>query len=167
MFSAIVYSSCTGSCRRYAEILSSELGIPALPIEKARIGRDDRIIYIGWLMAGKIKGYKKALEKFNIGAVAQVGMSPATTESEEQGRKNNPVSVDIPLFTLQGAFDIKKLPLPYRLIMKAVTKSIAEKLGAKAELTEQEKATLKMARDGAGEPAAWCVSDIVEWCRVH
>ena len=34
MFSAIVYKSTTGSCKRYAELLSARLHIPAFPLGK-------------------------------------------------------------------------------------------------------------------------------------
>ena len=36
MYSAIVYNSLTGSCRRYAELLSEELSIPCIPVNKAK-----------------------------------------------------------------------------------------------------------------------------------
>lgn len=169
MFSAIIYNSCTGSCKRYAELISKELSIPAVDLKKAS-GVSGKVLYIGWLMAGSIMGYKKAKEKYSVAAVAQVGMAPVTESSEAQGRQNNDISPDVPLFCLQGGFDINKLPLHFRLMMKLMNKNIAEKLRAKAEKTElnaQEKATLKMAETGVGEPAAWNIDDVIEWCKAH
>ena len=110
MFSAIVYKSTTGSCKRYAELLSARLHIPAFPLGKEYIPADTKIIFVGWLFAGKIMGYDKAAKKYDIGAVVQVGMSPASAKSEEIGRKKNAISPEIPLFTRQGAFDLNKLP---------------------------------------------------------
>lgn len=167
MYAAIIYRTCSGSCERYAKLLSEELGIPAFRLGRDKVRTDLKVVYIGWLFAGKIVGFKSAVKKFNIGAVVQVGMSPVTEESEAKGRSSNPVSADVPLFSLQGGFDMRKLPFYYRLIMKPITASIAEKLEAKSSLTEQEKATLSMAKNGVGEPASWDVSDIVEWCRAH
>lgn len=76
MFSAIVYKSTTGSCKKYADLLSARLHIPAFPLGKEYIPADTKIIYVGWLFAGKIMGYDKAAKKYDIGAVVQVGMSP-------------------------------------------------------------------------------------------
>ena len=167
MFSAVVYNSCTGSCKKYAELISKELSIPAYELGKEIIGENGKIVYIGWLFAGKIMGYEKAAEKYKIGAVVQVGMAPVNEGSEAAGRAKNDIDADVPLFCQQGGFNLKKLPLHFRLIMKLKNKEIAARLKAKAELNEQEKATLKMAETGIGEPASWCVCDIVEWCKAH
>jgi|GEM_PF-5382263 len=51
MFSAIVYKSTTGSCKRYAELLSARLHIPAFPLGKEYIPADTKIIFVGWLFA--------------------------------------------------------------------------------------------------------------------
>lgn len=122
MFSAIVYKSTTGSCKRYAELLSARLHIPAFPLGKEYIPADTKIIFVGWLFAGKIMGYEKAEKKYDIGAVVQVGMSPASAKSEEIGRKKNAISPDVPLFTRQGGFNINKLPPHFRFIMKIKTR---------------------------------------------
>lgn len=167
MFNAIVYNSCTGSCQRYAEMLSAQLHIPAYKLGKEYIKDSDRIIYVGWLFAGKIMGYDKAAKKYDIGAVVQVGMSPVSAKSEATAREKNTISADVPVFTRQGGFDLNKLPLPFKLIMKIKNKEIAARFEGKSNLSEQEKATYKMAATGAGEPACWCVCDIIEWCKAH
>ena len=131
MFSAIVYKSTTGSCKRYAELLSARLHIPAFPLGKEYIPADTKIIFVGWLFAGKIMGYDKAAKKYDIGAVVQVGMSPASAKSEEIGRKKNAISPEIPLFTRQGAFDLNKLPPHFRFIMKIKNKEIAARFEGK------------------------------------
>lgn len=167
MYSAIIYSSLTGSCEKYAKLLSDELGIPAFRFGVDKVSTNLKVIYIGWLCAGKIKGYRKASKRFNIGAVVQVGMSPVSAETEIAGRAANSVSPDVPLFCLQGGFNMSKLPFYVRPVMKSINRSTLEKLGKKPVLNEQEKALMKMASDGVGEPADWDVSDIVEWCRAH
>ena len=167
MFSAIVYKSTTGSCKRDAELLSARLHIPAFPLGKEYIPADTKIIFVGWLFAGKIMGYDKAAKKYDIGAVVQVGMSPASAKSEEIGRKKNAISPEIPLFTRQGAFDLNKLPPHFRFIMKIKNKEIAARFECKDNLTVAQKATYKMASTGAGAPPCWCVDDIVKWCAQH
>ena len=167
MFSAIVYKSTTGSCKRYAELLSARLHIPAFPLGKEYIPADTKIIFVGWLFAGKIMGYEKAEKKYDIGAVVQVGMSPASAKSEEIGRKKNAISPDVPLFTRQGGFNINKLPPHFRFIMKIKNKEIAARFEGKTDLTDAQKATYKMASTGVGEQHCWCVDDIVKWCEQH
>ena len=167
MFSAIVYKSTTGSCKRYAELLSARLHIPAFPLGKEYIPADTKIIFVGWLFAGKIMGYEKAEKKYDIGAVVQVGMSPASAKSEEIGRKKNVISPDVPLFTRQGGFNINKLPPHFRFIMKIKNKEIAARFEGKTDLTDAQKATYKMASTGVGEPPCWFVDDIVKWCEQH
>ena len=87
MFSAIVYKSTTGSCKKYADLLSARLHIPAFPLGKEYIPADTKIIYVGWLFAGKIMGYDKAAKKYDIGAVVQVGMSPVSAKRKFAARK--------------------------------------------------------------------------------
>lgn len=165
MFSTIVYTSTTGSCKKYAELLSARLHIPAHPLGKEYVPDGTKIIYIGWLMAGKVMGYAKAAAKYDIGALVQVGMSPASDKAEKTCREKNAVSSDTAVFTRQGGFNINKLPLPFKLIMKVKNKEIAARFEGKSDLTEAQKATFKMAKTGVGEPACWCVDDIVEWCK--
>lgn len=167
MFSAIVYKSTTGSCKKYADLLSARLHIPAFPLGKEYIPADTKIIYVGWLFAGKIMGYDKAAKKYDIGAVVQVGMSPVSAKSEEVCREKNAVCADVPVFTRQGAFNINKLPPHFRFIMKIKNKEIAARFEGKENLSDAQKATYKMASTGVGEPPCLCVDDIVKWCAEH
>ena len=167
MFNAIVYDSCTGSCQKYAQLLSANLHIPAFKLGKEHVRDGGRIIYVGWLFAGKIVGYAKAAGKYDVGAVVQVGMSPVFEKSESVAREKNDISPDVPVFTRQGGFNINKLPLPLKLIMKIKNKEIAARFEGKGNLSDQEKATYKMASTGVGEPPCWCVEDILEWCKAH
>lgn len=165
MVSAIVYSSKTGSCKRYAEMLSAALHVPAMTIEKAPVRNDGEVIYVGWAMAGKVVGYEKTAKKMNVTALVQVGMSPVTEKLLGEVREKNAVPDGVQVFAKQGAFDMKKLPIPYRIIMKAINKKIATGLSKKAERTAEEEATYQMALNGAGQPAAWDVSDILAWAK--
>ncbi len=167
MFTAVVYNSCTGSCKKYAELIAEQLGINAVEFGKAKGLGDGKVIYISWLFAAKIKDLDKALDMYDVGAVCQVGMGAVTDETEKFARKKNGLKPEMPLFCLQGAFNLKKLPLPLRLIMTVKNKEIVKRLSAKGELSEQDKATLKMAETGCGEPASWNVDDVVAWCKEH
>lgn len=166
MIAAIVYNSQTGSCKRYADELSRQLHIPAYALGSAPTRADGELIFVTWIMAGSIVGWKKAKKAGSIAAVVAVGMAPASEKTAESIRAKCAIPSQKPVFVLQGGFNINKLPAPMKLIMKLKTKDIAKQLEAKKEkneLSAQEKALLKMARTGVGEPADWNAAPVVEW----
>lgn len=59
---AIIYTSNTGSTARYAKMLANELNLPVYSVEDAKreVLAGAEIIYLGWIMAGGIKGYSQA-----------------------------------------------------------------------------------------------------------
>ena len=165
MINAIVYSSCTGSCKKYAQMMSEATDLPAYSLKEFRQQKNKRpIVYVGWLFGGMIMGLSKARLAGRVKAVCQVGMGPETPALEGIARKKNCIPFKkTPVFYFQGAFNINKLPLPLRLIMKKKTVEIAEGLERKGSLSEQEKATLAMAKNGVGDPAAWDISKFAAW----
>ena len=59
---AIVYTSSTGHTTEYAKILGEKTGLPVYALNEAlkQLSNGIEIIYLGWLFANGIKGYKKA-----------------------------------------------------------------------------------------------------------
>ncbi len=55
---AIVYESNTGFTKGYAELLSSIINVPAIPVIDNSMIFDKReaVIFLGWVCAGKING---------------------------------------------------------------------------------------------------------------
>ena len=158
MIDAIVYSSLSGSCEEYAHRMSAALHVPFFTEQSHICPTGRKVVYIGWLLAGKVVGLNKAKERYNVVGVVSVGMGAPAANAEEVCRKKNGLGTDIAVFPLQGRFDLKRLPLPYRLIMKVKIKDIAKRLNAKAAkttLTDAEQACLTMATVGRGEPATW------------
>lgn len=164
MISAILYKSATGSCERYAHIMSRKLALPSYPVDACPLPKGMEVIFIGWLMNGKIQGLAKAKKNYTVKAVVSVGMSlPAGAVLEAYKEKNGLDSV-IPVFGVQGAFHMDRLSLPMRLIMKKVNQSIVKRLQAKDRLSDAEQATLTMASTGDGEPASWDgIEAAVDW----
>lgn len=166
MISAIVYHSQTGSCERYAKMLSAALHLPLFS-DKSFPGRTDgEVIFVSWALAGKASGLKKMQEKCRLAALVLVGMSPVYPGAADRAREANGLGSDVKVFVRQGAFHMQKLPLPFRLIMKLKCREIAGRLKKKDRLNEAERALYKMATTGEGEPPVWTVSDIVEALRV-
>ena len=168
MLTAIIYSSQTGSCERYARELSRTLHLPCEPLKSCKVRSDGKVIYVGWLMAGKVYGLSSAISKLDVAAVVGVGMGPVTADSAAQGHKANRLPAHVPYFQVQGGLHLAALKPPMRLAMRLVNKSIAVKLREKAEktpLNAQEQATLRMALTGDGEPAAWDCEAVIDWAR--
>lgn len=80
---AIVFESKTGNTKSYAEILGQKTGLPVYHHKEAskHLNKQDEIIYMGWLFASSVKGYKKAAENYNVKAVCGVGMRRACEEA--------------------------------------------------------------------------------------
>ena len=164
MISAILYKSATGSCERYAHIMSRKLALPSYPVDACPLPKGMEVLYIGWLMNGKVQGLDKAKKDYQVRAVVPVGMSLPAGAALEAYREKNGLDSSIPVFGVQGAFHMDRLPFPMRLIMKKVNKSIVKRLEAKGQLSEAEQATLTMASTGEGEPATWdWIDAAVEW----
>lgn len=107
---AIVYTSNTGFTEKYAKLLGGKLFLPVYSLEEAKgkLAAGAEIIYLGWLMAGTVKGYKPAVRRYRIRAVGAVGMA-ATGTNTDQVRKSNHLPEKIPVFTLQGGYDSSRL----------------------------------------------------------
>ena len=162
MISAIIYSSTTGSCEILAREMSRKLAIPCYSVKGLKLPKGMEVIYVGWALAGKVVGLSKIRKDYSVKAVVQVGMSPVYPSSVETCARQNDLA-GVKVFVKQGRFDIDRLPLPFKLIMKVKCKEIASRLAAKGNLTEAEQATLTMAKTGKGETPCWDVEDVVDW----
>lgn len=154
---AIIYTTNTGSTAQYAKMLAEQTGLPAFSMEeaKSKVEAGSEIIYLGWIMAAQVKGYK-------IKAVCAVGMERTGTRTE-QIREKTSVPVAIPLFTLQGNFDVKKLRGIYRLMMNLMVKMITKKLGAKTDRTQQENEMLEIMLHGGEKVCAENLGEVINW----
>ena len=61
----IVYTSNCGHTAEYARILGKKTDLKVYSLNEAvkTLDRGDKIIYLGWLFANSIKGYKKNFEE--------------------------------------------------------------------------------------------------------
>lgn len=166
MLSAILYQSQTGSCERYARMLSAALHLPLYPADQCPARQDGEVLFVTWVMAGKAVGLKKLQKRFRLGGLVQVGMSPVYPGMADKARAANGLDSSLPVFCRQGGFHMNRLPLPQQLAMRAMNKTIAGKLSKKSALDEAEKALYGMARTGDGEPPVWDVSDIAAYYTV-
>ena len=166
---AIVYTSQTGHTQRYAQMLAERTGVPAYSLKEAgkSLRRGEEIFYMGWLMAGTVKGLQSAMDRYTIRGAAIVGVSPQGngdlwTEARINGGYSDSGGR---LFYLQGGFDINKLSAPFKLIMKIKCKEIAGRLNAKGELNDAERTTLEMTRGSASAVCQENLAEIIAWYR--
>ena len=162
--SAIVYTSNTGFTAQYASLLGGETGLPVYSLEDASksLPQSSPIVYLGWLTAGKVQGYDKVVTKFNLQALCAVGMAKSGSQMEDV-RKSNNLPQGLPLFTLQGGFDLKKLRGVYKFLMLVMSKTVAKKLAAKPDRTPDEEDMLDLFQNGGNRVSLENLRPVLAW----
>ena len=143
---AIIYTTNTGSTGQYAKLLAQETGLPAYSLAEAkkRVFAGAEVVYLGWIMAGSVKGCAGAAKRY---------------QSE--------IPANIPLFTLQGNFNVKKLHGIYRFMMEIMVKTVGKGLAAKKDCTPEEDDMLDMMLHGGERVKAENLSTILDWYRAQ
>lgn len=161
---AILYTSNTGFTERYAKMLAEKTGLPVYALDKSPVPTGAEIIYLGWVMASGVKGYKKAAKKYKVKALCGVCM--ATTGSQiAELRKANSVPANMPVFTMQGGFDITKLHGMYRFMMNTMVKTAGKGLKNKTDRTPEEDEMLEMMLHGGDSVSEEHMKAILNWYR--
>ena len=163
---AIVYTSNTGYTAQYARMLGERTGWKVYSLDEAfgTLAENTPVIYLGWLMAGQVKGLKKAQKRFGICAVCGVCMGRTGSQLDDV-RKANALPAELPVFTMQGGFDMKRLRGVYRFMMAVMGKIMGKKLAQKPNLSPEEEEMLRLLKEGGS-----CVSEenltcVLGWCR--
>ena len=162
--SAIIYTTNTGSTEHYAKLLAQKTGLPVYSPAEAKkwVFAGAEVIYLGWIMAGSVKGYAEAAKRYQVRAVCGVGMGQAGTQADSV-RKKSSVPADIPLFTLQGNFDVKKLHGVYRLMMEIMVKTAGKGLAEKKDRTPEEDDMLDMMLHGGERVKEENLGAVLDW----
>ena len=164
MINAIVYTSNTGFTAQYAGLLGEKLNLPVYSLDTAKreLAAGAEIIYLGWLMAGQVKGYKQAAKLYKIAAVCGVGMGAGGSQIKEV-RKGNAIPENIPLFTLQGGFELNKLHGIYKFMMNTMKRTVGKKLAAKPDKTADEQDLLDLLLRGGSRVSEENLRPVLEW----
>lgn len=163
---SIVFTSNTGYTREYAALFGEKTGLPVYSLEEAgqRLAPGNTILYLGWLMAGKIQGYAKASARYHVAAVCGVGMG-ATGSQIADVRKANGLTAELPVFTLQGGFDITRLRGVYKLMMTVMSKTLGKKMAEKTDRTQEEDDMLELLTHGGSRVCVENLTEVVDWYR--
>lgn len=163
---AIIYTTNTGSTECYANLLAQQTGLPvySLADAKKKVASGAEVIYLGWIMANGIKGYTHAAKRYKVRAVCAVGMGQTGTQTEVVRERNN-IPANVPLFTLQGNFDVKKLHGPYRLMMNIMVKTVVKGLANRSDRTPEEDDMLDMMLHCGQRVRAEHLNHVLNWYR--
>ncbi|MDD3137394.1 MAG: flavodoxin domain-containing protein [Lachnospiraceae bacterium] len=158
---AIVYTSKAGHTKKYAEILSEKIRIPSMELKdaKKKLNKQDDIIYLGWLLASKVKGLSEADNQFNIKAICGVGMSFPNEKILTDIKVANTLSDERPLFYLQGGFDREKAGF----FMNQMIKMVIRQLEKKTDRSEEDENTLRAMKDNKDFVNEENLTAIVTW----
>ncbi len=159
---AIIYTYNTGYSAQYAKMLGEKIGLPVYSLKEADVPKNSPVIYIGWLMGGFVSGYAKAAKMYDIKAVIGVGMGETGSQLDTV-RKNNKVPESVPVFVLQGGFEINKLRGIYKLMMKLMVKKLKKDYEGRTDLSEGEKAIVDMLYNGGNYVNEKNLVEIYEW----
>ena len=158
----IVYGSCYGTARRYAEKFAEMTGGRAYPYDARELPQADTVVCFCAMYAGGLKGLKRTAkricaEKTSVFAVVTVGLADPD-DGENRSRLQNAAETAVPealraklkVFHLRGGIDYARLSSGHKLLMKllyakeskipepqrnAETRAFLETYGKKADFT--------------------------------
>ena len=173
MGAIIIYGSCYGTAKIYAEALAERLKCEALPYDKIKEPDEyEEVIYVGGLYAGGIMGMAKTAKKISADkckrfVVITVGLAdPADEKNVENIRKAairqipNSLADRTEFYHLRGGIDYEKLSFRHRMMMKLLYEQVK-----KQPVGEQDADTRAMI-ETYGQKVSFvdteCLEDIVK-----
>lgn len=107
----VVYSSHTGSTKKYAEAFSGKVGYACFSI-KDKYDPEEEIIYFGWLRGPRVVGLD-TIDQRKLAAVVTVSIE----NKPEFFRKVKEINdIKAPVFHLRGWIDRKKVGIPAKIL---------------------------------------------------
>ena len=162
----IIYTSGTGYTEQYAKLLSDLLDLPYYRADRLPdVHKGGDIIYMGWIMAGSIVGYKHIRSICNVKCLIGVGMSPESPDMEKQLREKMAVPSDTALFYLQGGYDKTKLKGANKLIMKFVEPKILARFEGMPEEEKKKNPTYRMVTEGYSVVSKEKLDPVAAWAK--
>ena len=150
----IVYESNTGHTEKYANMLAEKLNLESIPLKQYKIDSEP-IIFLGWIFANNIQGYKKVRDKANIKCTIAVGMTPTAKQNNSEIIKIN--NIYGKFFYLQGGINYTKLKGIKKIIMKMVAESVIK------ENKPEDKELIDMLLNSGNNVKEENLSEIIEY----
>ena len=150
----IIYGSCYGTTKQYAEELSKRTNIEAISFKNVKkINAYNTIIYLGGLYAGGVLGMAKTIKKLKDFSnkkiiIVTVGLSDPTDEVNKNNIRNNiknqiqkEIFEKAKIFHLRGGIDYSKLNFAHKTMMKLLYNSV--KNLPEEKLTAEDRAMIE------------------------
>lgn len=158
----IVYESKTGFTRKYAEMLVKETGLKAFSttqLNEVQDGSD--VIFLGWVSAGKIKGLKKVLNRFNVKAVCASGLAKEPEPNIETLIKANSCEGKQFYYLRGGCKPLKEIEGFDKFLLSAFLKMLKVKKDKTPELIE----TINDMENGVDHVDSKNLAQVLEWVK--
>ena len=137
MNTIIIYGSCYGTTEVYAKALAHRLGLNAVPYDRTgALSGYQRIIYLGGLYAGGVKGLARTVKKIDPAVcrrfvVITVGLADPEDEKNVRNIRTS-AGKQIPdalrekteFYHLRGGIDYEKLSFKHRMMMKMLYEQV-------------------------------------------
>lgn len=167
---AIVYKSNMGHTKRYAEMLSDILEVPAVTTRYAftKLPKGSNIIFMGWVRGRDYMGYNVFIKKHQIKAACVVGSVETGDKLLEYVRKKNKINYETPLFYLRGGYNKEKTKGADRQMAEALIENLAKKkrkyegIGKQFPIYEAELLETLIYGGDFVETTRLC--EIISWC---
>lgn len=169
MIKAIIYTSNTGFTRKYAQMLSRKISLPAynagLGENKKLLSKGDEVIYMGWVSTNKIEGLKKASRHYSIKAVCPCGISENTDGIIKDIRIKNNIADDMPVFYLRGGMDFSKLTGMHKKMLMMFGSVLQKTVEKETDEEEKRKAKdlIRILDKGADFTDTIRLKPLIEW----
>lgn len=160
----IVYESKTGFTKKYADMLAKETGLKSYSttqLNEIQDGAD--VIFLGWVSAGKIKGIKKVLNKYNVKAVCANGLAKDPEPNIETLIKINACEGKQVYYLRGGCKPLKEIEGLDKFLLSAFLKMLKGKKDKASEFAE----TIKDMENGADYVDAKNLAPVVEWVKAN
>lgn len=118
-----------GHTKRYAQMLSEIINVPALDTRAAitKLPKGSNIIFMGWIRIKDYMGYSTFIKRHNIKALCIVGAIETGDKLIELTRNKNKIDNNIPIFYLRGGFARDKVRGADRQMTEALVEKLAKK----------------------------------------
>ena len=165
---AIVYTSNTGHTAQYAQMVGVRTGLPVYSAKEAEtvLPQGACILYMGWIRASVIAGYREAAARYAIAAIAAVGMGETGGQIDVL-RKKNKLAKELPLFTLQGGLLFQKLRGMNAFMINFSRKKAVKILKAERKRSEAQNAMLVMLSKGGSFVQEKHLGALLDWLASH
>ena len=166
---AIIYKSNMGHTKKYAEMLSEILNIPAVTTRYAftKLPKGSKVIFMGWIRGVDYMGYNAFIKKHIIRAACVIGAAETGTDLLEYVRKKNKISNDIPVFYLRGGYNKEGVKGADRQMAEVIIEKLAKKRkkldNCGENLSEYETELLETLIYGGDFVEAKRLCEIVSW----